>query len=120
MGIGSAIGDGKQYMPWIHIDDLCNIYIKALEDVQMAGIYNAVAPDHKTNKEFTREIAHVLNKPFWFPNIPAWIMKLVFGKMSDVLLKGSRVSSEKIQLAGYTFLFTDLRSALNDLIRKSK
>ena len=117
-GIGSAIGDGKQYMPWIHIDDLCGIYIQAIEDIHMNGAYNAVAPDHKTNEEFIRIIARILKKSFWFPTIPAIIIKLIFGNMSEILLKGSRVSSEKIKSAGYTFLFPDLESALNNLIKK--
>ena len=80
LGIGSAIGNGRQYLPWIHIEDLCDIYIKAIEDTQMKGAYNAVAPDHKTNRDFTETLAHVLRKPFWFPNIPTIIMKIIFGK----------------------------------------
>lgn len=116
IGIGSAIGNGQQYIPWIHIDDLCSIYIKAVEDTEMNGAYNAVAPDHKTNRDFTRTLAHVLKKPFWFPDIPALILKLIFGKMSEIILKGSRVSSEKIITAGYRFKFTNLESALEDLI----
>ncbi len=119
MGIGSAIGTGNQYFPWIHIDDLCNIYIKAIEDTQMDGAYNAVAPDHKTNKEFTRTLAHVLKKPFWFPNLPAIIMKLMFGKMSGMLLRGSKISADKIKATGYNFLFPDLEIALTDLIKFS-
>ncbi|GMT46079.1 MAG: epimerase [bacterium] len=117
MGIGSAIGTGNQYLPWIHIDDLCDIYIKAIEDTQMDGAYNAVAPDHKTNKEFTRTLAHVLKKPFWFPNLPAITMKLMFGKMSEILLTGSRISADKIKATGYNFLFPDLETALTDLIK---
>jgi uncharacterized protein len=118
MGIGSAIGSGKQYMPWIHIEDLCGIYIKAIEDEQIGGAYNAVAPDYKTNEEFTRVLAQVLEKPFWPVNIPSFIMKLMFGEMSGILLKGSRVSPDKIQRAGYTYQFPDLESALTDLISK--
>ncbi len=117
LGIGSAIGNGSQYMPWIHIDDLCNIYLKAIEDVEMQGAYNAVAPQHQTNKEFTRTAAGVLKKPFWFPAVPAFMMKMIFGELSDLLLKGSRVSSEKIQKAGYKFLFPDLKAALNNLLQ---
>lgn len=120
MGIGSAIGTGSQYLPWIHIDDLCGIYIKAVEDTQMDGAYNAVAPDHKTNKEFTRTLARVLKKPFWFPNVPAITMKLMFGKMSEILLKGSRVSADKIKSTGYNFLFPDLENAMTHLIKKEK
>lgn len=118
MCIGSAIGSGRQYLPWIHIDDLCGIYIKAIEDKQMDGAHNAVAPDHKTNKEFIRTLARVLKKPFWFPNVPAITMKLMFGKMSEILLKGSRVSADKIKTTGYNFLFSDLESAFTDLIKK--
>ncbi len=116
LGIGSAIGNGRQYLPWIHIEDLCDIYIKAIEDTQMNGAYNAVAPDHKTNRDFTETLAHVLRKPLWFPNIPAIVMKIIFGKMSVMLLKGSRVSSEKITNAGYKFKFPNLKGALVNLL----
>ena len=112
LGIGSAIGSGKQYLPWIHIDDLCGIYIKAIEDTQMRGAYNAVAPDHKTNQEFMRVLAHVLKRPFLFPNVPAITMKLMFGKMSQMLLDGSRVSADKIVSTGYNFQFAELELAL--------
>jgi len=112
LGFGSAIGTGKQYMPWIHIDDLCNIYIKAIEDDNMKGAYNAVAPSFSTNKEFTQIFAKALNKPFWFPLIPSFFMRLIFGEMSDILLKGSRISSDKITNAGYEFKYDKLKKAL--------
>ncbi len=118
MGIGSAIGSGSQYLSWIHIDDLCAIYIKAIENNNMDGAFNAVAPDHKTNKEFTRMLTKVLKKPFWFPNIPAMAMKLIFGDMSEIILKGNKVSSDKIKAKGYSFLFPEFESALYDLIKK--
>ncbi len=118
MGVGSAIGTGKQYLPWIHIDDLCDIYIKAIEDSQMNGAFNAVAPDHKTNKEFTRTLAQVLKKPFSFPSVPGITLKLIFGKMSEILLKGSRVSSKKLESTGYRFAFPSLEAALNDLLAR--
>jgi len=116
IGVGSAIGTGKQYLPWIHIGDLCDIYIKAIEDQTMEGSYNAVAPDFKTNKDFTKILASVLNKPFWFPNIPAFTMKMIFGEMSSILLKGSRVSSDLIISKGYHFTFPNLKNALMDLL----
>ncbi len=116
LGIGSAIGNGQQYMPWIHIDDLCGIYIKAIEDTQMKGAYNAVAPEHQTNRDFMATLARALKKPFVFPNVPAVLMKLLFGEMSSIILQGSRVSSDKIWAAGYKFLFPDLSNALQDLI----
>lgn len=118
MGVGSALGPGNQYLPWIHIDDLCGIYIKAIEDIQMEGPYNAVAPDHVTNKAFIRTFARVLKKPFWLPNVPAYTLKMVFGKMSKIFLQGSRVSADKIKQAGYIFLFPNLEDALNQLLKK--
>jgi len=118
LGIASAVGSGKQYMPWIHIDDLCGIYIKAIEDVEMNGAYNAAAPRHTTNKEFMATLARVLKKPFWFPNVPGIIMKIFFGGLGEAALKGSRVSSEKIRKAEFSFRFTTLESALTDLFGK--
>lgn len=118
MGIGSPLGSGKQYMPWIHIDDLCGIYIKALEDSQMKGVYNAVAPDHKTNMDYVKILARKLKKPLWLPNVPSIAIKIIFDSMSEIILKGSRVSSEKIKASGYKFLFPDLESALTDLVEK--
>lgn len=115
LGFASALGHGKQYMPWIHMDDLCNIYMQAIKDKEMAGPYNAVAPEHISNKDFTRKAARALHRPFWFPNIPAFVLKLVFGKLSSMLLSGSRVSSEKLKAAGYSFQFPDIDSAFENL-----
>jgi len=115
LGIGSAIGDGTQYFPWIHIDDLCSIYIKAIEDTQMNGAFNAVAPDHNTNKQFIEMIAHNLNKPFWFPKIPGIAIKMILGKMSEMILTGSRISSDKIKSFGFVFKYPNLESALEQL-----
>jgi len=120
LGIASAIGSGKQYMPWIHMDDLCNIYIQAIKDEEMAGPYNAVAPECLSNKEFTRKAAQALYKPFWFPNIPAFVLKLVFGEMSQMLLTGSRISPEKIESTGYTFQYPNLNSAFKELNSKER
>lgn len=115
LGVGAPIGSGKQYMPWIHMEDLCGIFIHALENPQLKGSYNAVAPEHITNQEFTARIAGVLQRPLWLPHIPSWFMSLLFGEMSVMLLKGSRVSSEKIRAAGYDFQFPELSPALEQL-----
>ena len=115
LGFASPIGHGKQYMPWIHMNDLCNIYIQAIKANEMAGPYNAVAPEHITNKDFTRKAARALHRPFWFPNIPAFVLKLGFGQLSSMLLSGSRVSSEKLLAAGYSFQFPDIDSAFENL-----
>jgi uncharacterized protein (TIGR01777 family) len=115
LGIGSSLGSGRQYIPWIHIDDLCSIYLKAIQDPKMKGTYNAVAPDHTNNREFMQTMAGILGKPFFFPSIPELFIRLLFGKMSDIILKGSRVSADKIISAGYTFEFPELGSAMKNL-----
>lgn len=118
MGFGSAIGTGKQYMPWIHIDDLCSVYIKAIEDSNLNGVYNAVSPEYITNKDFMRKLARYYKKPFWFPNIPSLLLKIFFGEMASMLLKGSRVSSQKIVSTGYKYSYPTLDMALKNIINE--
>ncbi len=117
LGLASALGTGKQYMPWIHIDDLCDIYIKAIEDSQMQGAFNAAAPDFQTNKSFTQTLAQVLHKIYFLPNTPAFILKLALGERSKLLLKGSRISSEKLISYHYKFKYTKLEEALKSLLK---
>jgi uncharacterized protein (TIGR01777 family) len=118
IGIGSALGSGNQYFPCIHINDLCGIYIKAVEDDQMRGAYNAAAPEQKSNREFTRTLAKVLKRPFFFPDVPAFVIKIIFGSMAEMFLEGSRVSVNKVAAAGYNFIFPELEDALGDLLKK--
>ena len=115
MGLGSPLGTGRQYMPWVHIDDLCDIFILAMENSTLNGAFNAVAPDHKTNEEFTKTLAKILKKPLFMPNVPGFILKAILGEMSVIVLNGSRVSPEKIIKAGYTFKFPSLEDALRDI-----
>lgn len=109
--VGAPLGSGKQYMPWIHIDDLCSIFIYALEN-KLEGAYNAGAPNQVDNKTFTKTLASVLKKPLWLPNVPAFVMKLILGKRALLVLEGSRVSCKKIQERGFEFQFKDLEVAL--------
>jgi len=118
MGIGSALGSGKQYMPWIHIEDICSIYESALKNNMMDGAFNAVAPQHTTNQNLTKKIAEVLKKPLFMPNVPGFVLKLIFGELADALLEGSRASAEKIQKTGFQFKFPDLKAALENLLQK--
>lgn len=118
LGIGSALGMGDQYVPWIHLDDLCEMYIKSIEDTQMSGAYNAVVPEHITNEQLSKSIAEELHKPFFFPKVPEFAMELLMGEMSHIILEGSRVSSEKIQKTGFQFQFPTIKSALKDVLRK--
>lgn len=116
LGVGSALGSGKQYFPWIHVKDLCRIYVQLVSNSLPYGVYNGVAPESITNKELTQIIADRLNKPLWLPNIPSWVLKIIFGNMASILLEGSRVSSEKLIDFGFEFCYPSIRSALNDLL----
>lgn len=117
-GIGSPIGTGKQYMPWIHLTDMCRVYEFALKNPHVQGAYNSASPQHTTNENFTEKIAEVLHKPLFMPNVPAFVLKLMFGELSVALLEGSRVNSQKILDAGFQFQFPDLKNALEDLLQK--
>ena len=111
-GVGSPLGSGRQYLSWIHLDDICRLYIKAIEDSTMQGVYNAVAPEYITNAGFMRTLARVMKKPFFFPAVPVFIMRLVMGEAADMVLGGSRISSRKIQDAGYRFLYERAEKAI--------
>jgi uncharacterized protein len=115
---GAPLGKGTQVLSWIHLDDLCKIYIKAIEDESMKGIYNAVAPNPVTNREFTHRLAKAMKKPIILPPIPSFALKLMLGEMSDLVLKGPKISSQKIQAAGFRFQFNGLDDALSDLLAK--
>ena len=118
--LGAPLGKGSQYMNWIHIDDLCKIYIKAIEDETMSGAYNAVAPEDNTNADFMKTIANVLKKPMFLPRVPEFVFKLFLGEASQIILEGSRISSQKIQDAGYNFKYKTLRRALERILLKEK
>ncbi len=115
--IGVALGSGKQYLSWIHIDDLCAMFLKAAEDEQMRGAYNAVC-DWVTNEALTKSIAKVLNKPLWLPPVPSFVMRIILGEMAEIVVNGSKVSSEKIRNAGFVFQHPELNGALNELLSR--
>jgi len=113
---GAPLGSGEQSISWIHLDDLCNIFMKAVEDETLQGVYNGVAPNPVTNREFTKTLAAVLRKPIILPAIPAFAVKILLGEMADLVLKGGQVSSHKIQKAGFQFKFTKVEDALQNLL----
>lgn len=114
-GFGAPLGTGEQYVSWIHIDDICAMFIKSVEDGSMQGAYNGVT-GAVTNRELTRAIAKTLHKPLWLPAVPAFALRLFLGEMSYLVLYGSNVSSSKIRETGFTFGFDNLNDALNDLL----
>jgi uncharacterized protein len=114
---GAAIGTGKQYMPWIHVKDLCKMILFTLQNQKTHGIYNAVSSTHISNDEFTKAIGKALHKPILLPAIPAFIIKALFGDMAGMVLEGSRVSNEKIKKEGFNFEFENIDEALKDLLK---
>lgn len=115
-GVGAPLGAGDQYMSWIHIDDLCEMFIYAVENDAVTGVFNAVGPKPETNKVITKMTAEVLGKPCFLPNVPSFVLKIMLGKRAAMVLGGSRVSSEKIQSLGFNFKFPELKKALEDLL----
>jgi uncharacterized protein (TIGR01777 family) len=116
-GLGSALGTGKQYMPWIHIYDLCMMYIEAIENEKMIGPYNATINDSTTNLTFSKALANSLGYTLWLPKVPAFLIRLGMGEMANIVLTGRRVSSDKIKSLGFRFQFKNLKSALKDCLK---
>jgi uncharacterized protein len=117
LGAGAPLASGKQWHSWIHIDDLCRMFIAALETNTWSGIYNAVGPQPVTNAELTRQIANVLNRPLLLPNVPAFVLKLAYGEMSEVVLGGNYVLNQRIkQKTDFQYIFDNLKDALKDLL----
>jgi uncharacterized protein (TIGR01777 family) len=115
-GIAASLGNGKQWMPWVHYEDLCRIYVKAIEDNDFCGAYNAVSPQHTTHKQVLSELSAALHKPFWLPSVPSFAMKTAMGEMADMLLDGSRVSSQRLVQSGFIFRHPDLKQAFTQIL----
>lgn len=109
---GAPLGSGKQYVSWIHLEDICGIFMHIIEN-NLSGTFNGVAPNPATNEEITKAIAKELHKPLLLPNIPAFALKIVIGEMAAAVVGGSNVSSKKIESTGYQFKYPNLEAALN-------
>lgn len=116
LGVGAPLGTGRQMVSWIHMDDLCEIFIKGIQDERMRGAYNATAPNPVSNKELTASIAKAMGRRILLPPIPPFVMRMIVGEMADLVLFGSSVSCRKVQEAGFTFKYPELPEALNDLL----
>ncbi len=118
-GIAAILGTGKQMVSWIHIDDLCRQFIYALENEEMNGSYNAVAPSPVSNKALTLAIAKSVRGKNFIPiHVPTFILKIMLGNRSIEILKSATVSCKKIKDAGFTFLHPSVESAVNDIEKK--
>jgi len=113
--VGASLGNGKQWIPWIHAQDVVDMYLFAIENDNFEGVYNMVAPNPVTNKQLTQAIAKQLHKPLWLPYVPAFLLKLLLGEMSTIVLGSTKVSAKKIEDSGFKFAYTNVAEALKEI-----
>jgi uncharacterized protein (TIGR01777 family) len=119
LGLGGPIATGQQWMPWIHIDDMVNIIIYAIQN-EITGPINCTAPQPVSNREFAKTLGKVLRRPAVTP-MPAVAVKLLFGQMGDeLMIQGQSVIPQKLQQQGFQFNYSDLHSALEQLLKSKK
>ena len=117
LGMGGPIGNGRQWMPWVHIDDQIAAIDFLLNREDAQGPYNACAPSPVRNRDFAKTLAAILHRPSFMP-MPAVALRLLMGELSILLLGGQRARPSRLQAAGFTFRFTDLRAALDNLLSR--
>ncbi len=115
LGAGAAFGSGEQWQSWIHVEDLAELFLYAVNN-GLVGVYNGVAPNPVSNSELTKCVAKVLKRPLFLPNIPKLVMKIALGEMHIILFESQRVSSQKIEQEGFDFKYANLEPALQDLL----
>ncbi len=118
MGVGGKIGSGKQPFPFVHIDDVINAYVWAVERYSENNLFNLSAPDTVNNEEFTNVFAGKLNRPSFF-KVPGFALKIMFGEAAITLLESPEVKPRKLQEAGFKFKYPDADSALTEILQKS-
>lgn len=114
LGFGGPIGHGKQYMSWIHEEDLARLFAAALTNELFLGVFNATAPNPVTNEEFSQTLGEVLNRPSWF-RAPERLLRAALGEMSELLLSSQRVLPERAMKLGHEFRYPDIRPALQEI-----
>ena len=115
LGVGGRIGSGRQYMPWIHIDDLASMLVTAITDANFPKIANGAGPTPVTNDEFTRTLGRVLKRPTLLP-VPGFALKAAFGEAGETLLGGQNAVPAAAEAHGFNFRFQDLESCLRDVL----
>ncbi len=116
LGLGGNLGNGKQWFPWIHMEDLVSIYIQAVKDERFSGPINAVSPGIVRYQDFARALAKVLKRPYWF-HLPPFFLKLIFGELGEALLASQRVVPQRLQDLGFEFKFPEIDKALDDILK---
>jgi uncharacterized protein len=115
--IGAPLGKGTQKLSWIHVDDVCRVFLLAAEKQSFSGPLNAVAPHPVTNSDLTKAIARTLGRKILLPPVPGFLLKIVLGEMADLAVNGNSVSNEKLMNEGFSYKFPDLEGALVNLLR---
>lgn len=117
--LGIYFGNGKQWYSWIHIDDLCRLFIEAIENSGMKGVYNGASPNPTRNKDLILAIKNALGKPAVLLPAPAFLLRMAMGEMAEMILDSIKVSSSKIEQQGFAFKFPQLSQALKDLLERN-
>jgi uncharacterized protein (TIGR01777 family) len=118
LGMGSPLGSGEQYMPWVHIDDLVGIFLHAAGTDSIRGPLNGVAPHPVTNREFTKVLGKVLGRPTFMPAVPAVVLRTMLGEFANVLLASQRVLPRATEASGYRFQYAELEPALRQILKR--
>jgi uncharacterized protein (TIGR01777 family) len=116
-GIGSPLGNGKQWVSWIHHKDVVEMYLYGIANTHLQGVYNMTAPNPVTNKQLTQAVARQLHRPLLVPNIPEFALKLLLGEMSTIVLSSLKVAASKIENSGFTFKYPVIEGALADIYK---
>jgi uncharacterized protein (TIGR01777 family) len=116
LGIGGPVAGGRQYLPWIHVDDIAGLYVAAVDGDSWAGAVNGSAPEPVTNKEFSRRLGHALHRPAFAP-VPALAVKALYGEMAEIVVHGQRAIPARALGLGFAFRHADLDEALADALR---
>jgi hypothetical protein len=119
LGLGAVMGDGRQGMPWIHIDDVVQLFLRTLDDATLGGAMNAVAPETATQRQFQQALAQVLRRPLWL-RVPAAPVRWALGEMAQLLVDGQHVLPRAALAAGFSFRFPTLAGALADLYGEAR
>lgn len=113
--VGAPLGSGRQWVPWIHLDDVVNMYLFAAEHPELEGVFNQVAPNPVTNQQITKALGKQLRRPVWPLHVPAALLKVLMGEMSTIVLGSTKVSAQKIENAGFHFKYPCLQGALEEI-----
>ncbi len=116
-GLASPLGSGRQWMPWVHIEDLAHAYLHVIQHTDMQGAYNIAAPQAVQNHDFMHEVARALHRPFFLPAVPRFMLRILLGEISVILLEGSRASNDQLMKTGFEFRHSNLSSSLSGLLQ---